>query len=210
MRITVFGATGKTGKHIVEQALAAGHEVVAFARTPAKLGIQHARLSIVQGDIHDAAHVAQAVAGSGAVIAALSPSRADKVKGIVSVGARNIVAAMKQHGVRRLVFSTGAGVQDPQDRPTLMHKAIGFLLKKIAGDVLADSLRGIQTVRESGLDWTITRAPMLTDAPRGEYRVGYIGGEMKRTLARASFADFMLRQLADNGHLRQMPAASDR
>jgi putative NADH-flavin reductase len=210
MRVTVFGATGRTGKHVVEQALAAGHEVVAFARTPSKLGMQHERLRVVQGDIHDAAKVATAIAGSDAVIAALSPSRADKVKDIVSTGARNIVAGMKQHGVRRLIFSTGAGVPAPQDQPTLFGKVMGVLLKTISGDVLADSLQGVQTVRESGLDWTIARAPMLTDGPKtGKVWTGYVGKEMGRTLARANFAGFMVRQLSENGYLRQMPALSD-
>jgi putative NADH-flavin reductase len=210
MKVTIFGATGKTGRYLVEQALAAGHDVVAFARTPSKLPLHHERLIVVQGDIHDAECVAQAIAGADAVIAALSPSRSDKVKDTMSVGAQNIVAAMKKHGVRRLVFSTGAGVPAPQDQPTPFGRIMGFLLKVMARDILEDSLRGVQSVRESGLDWTIVRAPMLTNGPKtGRVRVGYVGKEMRRTLSRANFADFMLRQLADTTYLQQMPLVTD-
>jgi putative NADH-flavin reductase len=51
MRLTVFGSTGAIGKQLVEQALTAGHQVVAFARNPSKLNVRHERLTIVQGEL---------------------------------------------------------------------------------------------------------------------------------------------------------------
>ena len=75
MKVVVFGASGKTGVHVVEQALAAGHDVTAFVRTPAKLTIQHPNLSVFQGDVMNAEQVDQAIAGQDAVISALGPSR---------------------------------------------------------------------------------------------------------------------------------------
>lgn len=209
MKLTIFGATGRTGVHLVQQALAAGHEVTAFVRSPEKMTIQHDELRVVQGDVFDAAQVATAVAGADAVLSGLGP-----VKGgpdnVMAVSARNIVAGMQQHGVRRLIWSTGAGVADPQDRPTLINKLIGILLKLFSGSVLEDSLRGVEVIKQSDLDWTIVRGPMLTDgAHTGNYKATYVGPEMNRTLARANFADFMLSQVDDDAWLRKMPAVSD-
>lgn len=60
MKLTVFGGTGRTGQLVVEQALAAGHEVIVLARNPEKVAIQHPALEIVQGDVQDAAAVERA------------------------------------------------------------------------------------------------------------------------------------------------------
>lgn len=95
MRITVFGATGKTGKLLVRQALEQGHDIVALARNAAKMDIQSPRLQVVQGDIQNAHAVAQAIAGSDAVISVLGPtSNAPDLK--VSQGMQNILAGMRQ------------------------------------------------------------------------------------------------------------------
>ena len=102
MRITVFGGTGPTGLLLVEQALAEGHDVVAFARTPSKLP-RHERLSVVEGQLDDSEKVSAAVAGSEAVLSLLGPGiNAAGVPPLVA-GSRSIVAAMHEHGVRRLV-----------------------------------------------------------------------------------------------------------
>lgn len=79
MKLAIFGATGKTGRVLVEQALAAGHEVTAFVRDLSKLTLGHERLSLVQGDVFDAARVEEAVAGKDAVISVLGrrPARTE-------------------------------------------------------------------------------------------------------------------------------------
>ena len=68
MKLVIFGAAGRTGRHLVQQALTAGHEAVAFVRTPAKLSLQHERLTVVQGDVTDTAAVARATDGADAVL----------------------------------------------------------------------------------------------------------------------------------------------
>ena len=209
MRLTIFGPTGRTGRHLVQQALAAGHELTAYARTPSKLDLHHERLAVIQGDVYEAEKVAAAVAQADAVLSVLGPTRHGP-KDVMAVGLQNIVAGMKQHGLRRLIVTTGAGVPAPQDRPTLINNIISFLLKLISPDVLADSLRGIQIVRDSGLDWTVVRAPMLVENPKvTNYHVGFLGPKMGRTLSRANFADFMLKQLEADTYLHQMPLVTN-
>jgi len=210
LNITIFGSTGGTGQQLVRIALERGHEVTAFARTPKKLEVQHSHLTPVEGDIRDAEAAALAIKDADAVISAIGPTPGSP-DDLMAKAAQNIVSGMKAHNVRRLVWSTGAGVKAPQDEPTLMHKAISFLLRLISKDVLENSLRGAETIQNSNLDWTIARAPMLTNECRKQgYQASFVGPGMGRTLSRENFAEFML-DLAENAEwVQQMPAASDK
>jgi putative NADH-flavin reductase len=210
MKIVVFGASGGTGVQIVQQALAAGHEVTAFVRTPARLTVQHPKLTAFQGDVLDADQVARAIQGQEAVISALGPSR-PPVPGMMKTAAENIVSAMKRHGVRRLISTTGAGVRDPKDQPKLSDKVIKTLLGLLSAEVLRDSENNVNAIRLQGkdLDWTIVRFPMLTDGPRtGKYRVGYIGKNSGSRISRADGADFIVKELAEAKYVGEAPVIS--
>ena len=76
MRLTLFGATGRTGQHLLEQALAAGHEVTVLARDPSKVKSQNARLKTLTGNVQNTAQVEQAIADSECVISVLGPTEA--------------------------------------------------------------------------------------------------------------------------------------
>lgn len=207
MKVAIFGASGQTGRQLVEQALAHGHEVTAFVRDPARLPVRHERLRVVQGDVQDAGKVEEAVAGQDAVLSALGPAK--PAFNSMTLGARHILAAMKRHGVRRLVTLTGAGVPDPHDRPKLIDRFIRFLLKRINPEVLADAQRHADQVRASDVDWTIGRVGRLTNGPRtGNVRVGWVGVGTRPFISRADAAAFMLEQLKDAAHLRQAPMIS--
>jgi putative NADH-flavin reductase len=208
MNLTLFGATGKTGRHLLEQALAQGHIVTVLARSPAKLAQRPDRLIVIQGDIREAAKVAQAVAGAEAVLSVLGPT-SNKPELAVSQGMDTILAAMRQHGVRRLIQSAGAGVRDPHDTPTLVHAFFGGLTRLLSPNVVADMAQVVDKVRHSGLDWTIVRVPMLTDDPAtGRVRSGYVGKDIGTRLARADLAAFMLKQLDTMTYVGQAPAIS--
>ena len=210
MKLTIFGSTGGTGLHLVRKALERGHEVTAFTRTPTKLDLRHSKLSVIEGDVREPEAVSSAIREADAVISAIGPTPGSPVD-LMTKAAQNIVSGMKAHNVRRLVWSAGAGVKAPQDEPTLMHKAISFLLKLISKDVLENSLRGVEIVRSSGLDWTVARAPMLTDEGRKQgYQASFVGQGMGRTLSRENFAEFMLELVENAEWLQQMPAASDK
>lgn len=209
MKITVFGGTGKTGKHVVEQALAAGHEVSLLARSPGKISIQNPRLHVIQGDIQDPAQVLEAVNGADAVISALGPTT-NKPLLEVSKGMTNILAAMRQKGVKRLIVTAGAGVRDPLDQPKLIDNAIVLALKLLNGNVYEDMRQAVEQVKASELDWTIVRAPMLTDDPAtGKVRAGGVGKDIGTRLSRADFAAFLLQQVSDLTWSRKAPAVSN-
>ncbi|MGF1473025.1 MAG: NAD(P)-dependent oxidoreductase [Rubrobacteraceae bacterium] len=208
MRLVVFGASGRTGRPLVQQALEAGHEVTAFVRDASKLGMGHERLEIVEGDVRDPAKVREAVGGADAVLSVLGHTKSS-TKDVQAAGTENIVAAMRASGVRRLVSLTGAGVRDPKDEPKLFDRAITTLLKLVQKDVLQDAESHARTIEESGLEWVIVRGPMLTEGEkRGEYRVGYVGRNSGTKISRADVADFMLQQTEEDTYLGQKPMIS--
>lgn len=208
MRLAVFGATGRTGRLVVERALETGYGVVAFARDASKLGVKHERLSVVEGDVLDGDRVDAAVSEADVVLVALGHAKGSP-ENVQTEGARRIVEAMRRHGVRRLVSLTGAGVRDEKDRPKLVDRTIVALLARLQPAALEDARRHVEVIRESGLDWTVVRVPRLTDGPRtGQYRVGYVGRESGTKVSRADVAEFMVAQVGDEAWIRRMPVVS--
>ena len=209
MQLAIFGGTGKTGRLVVEQALAAGQHVTVLARNPAKLTTQNPNLRIVQGDVQDPAQVLAAITGADAVISALGPT-SNKPLFEVSKGMNNIIAAMRQAGVKRLIVTAGAGVREEMDQPKLADKLIVRALKLFNGNVYSDMLRVVEQVKASGLDWTVVRAPMLTDDPAtGHVRAGGVGKDIGTRLSRADFAAFLLAQVNNPQWVGKAPAISN-
>lgn len=208
MKIAVFGATGRSGLPFVEQALAQGHTVVALARSPEKMTIKNDRLQVVKGEITDPATVANIIAGTDAVVSLIGHTK-DTPRDMQAKAAQNMIAAMKQHGVKRVIIMTGAGVRHEGDQPKFFDNVMGFLLKTLNGDVLQDSIHYADAIRNSGLDWTVVRVPMLVEgAATGNLRVG-MAGSIGPRLVRADGATFILKQLAEPAYIGKAPAISN-
>jgi len=202
MNLAIFGATGGTGRPLVEQALAAGHHLTVLVRTPASLSIQHERLRVVPGDVRQADQVAAVVAGQDAVLSALGPRERGPVD-LCTVAMANILAAMERHGVRRLVALSAYGARDSHDR-TLYN----FLLWRMQQEKMRDKERMEELIARSAVDWTLVRPSFLTNGPQtGTY---HSGTDRRMTvtshIARANVAAFMLRQVTDVAYVRQAPA----
>jgi len=190
MRVIVFGATGGVGRLVVEQALAAGHIVTAVVRDPTTFTFRHALLTVVRGDVMDAATLAAPMTGQQAVFSALGPKRNEKTT-VYSIGVTHLINAMDAHKVKRLIAVTSAGVEakDP---------SFGFIYGTVMRtlflkNVYADMRRMETVVRASDTDWTLVRPPQLTDDPgRGSYRTST--GKLPRggrKIARADVAHLM-------------------
>jgi len=209
MRITIFGASGGTGRQLVQQALSAGHEVTAFVRDPAKLNVQHDCLRMVQGDVTDAAAVERAVNGAQAIVSVLNTRRETKGRPITQ-GTRNILVAMEKYDVRRLVFSAAPSARDPQDAPDLRFKLMIGLVRLLARAGYEDMVGAVQAVRASDVDWTIVRLPFPTDDPQtGHVNVGYLNKASGTRISRADAAAFMLEEVQEGRYLRKAPVISN-
>ena len=204
MKIVIFGATGRTGIRLVEQALAQEHDVTAFVRNPSKLNIKNKKLSVVQGDVTNPEQVQVAVEGKDAVLSALGLSKSSP-KTVCSHGMRNIIAAMKKHGARRLVCESAFGAGDTKN-----HGIYTKLLWLIIKDIMEDKNKMEDIVKNSNLDWIVVRPTILTNGPKtGNYKGGLdIEFGIIPKISRADVADFMLRQIGEDRFLHKIPVVS--
>lgn len=200
-KILVLGATGGTGRSLVEQAVGAGFSVTALVRSPDKLPPGTVR--VVTGDLTtDSAALHAAVSGQDAVISTLGVGQSFKSGHLISQSAPVIVAAMREHGVRRLVFTSAFGVGPTRrDTPMLPRVFIATLLR----DVYKDKQAGEQAILTSDLDWTIVYPVGLTNGPRtGRYQVGErLSLKGFPRISRADVAEFLLRQVEDRSYIRK-------
>jgi putative NADH-flavin reductase len=203
MRVLVFGASGKTGREVVRQALARGYTVTAFVRETARLPLAHTNLRLITGQITDPSAIAKAVSGHTAVISTLGVGRPLAHDPAVIDGIRAIARASEHASIERLVYLSFIGVQDSRD-------AAGFVLKRLATTLLrhevADHEVKEAAIVKSFVDWTIVRPPMFTN---GRLTAAYRVGEDIRArsplplMSRADVADFMVRQVTDAAFIRK-------
>jgi len=164
MNITVFGATGGTGRHVVAQALDAGHQVTAVVRDPARLAVPPREgLTVFTARLDDRATVLRAVTDADAVVDALG-DHGNRPTTFRADTARVVTAAMRDAGVRRLVVISASGAHTTGDSlpiRLLVKPVLGWFLRHHFADMRAME----DVVRASGLDWTIVLPPQLTDRP---------------------------------------------
>lgn len=209
MRVAVFGGTGHIGRRLVELVLADGHEVVALARNPGKLDAREG-LRVVPASLDDPTAVAEVIRGADVVLSVLGPgARADEMPSLVA-GYRHIVAAMHEHGVRRLVLLGTPSITDPYDgkewRVSLMVRGIRRF-RPFAYDAITEIGR---LVRDSGLQWTIVRIPLLTNnSGDGQVHVRMVGGGGGAFVSRQNAAAYFHRQLTGAAQVGRAPLISD-
>ncbi len=217
MKIAVFGATGRTGHPLVEQAVERGHEVVAFVRDTTGLSSSvrnDDRVSIVEGDAYTGADVERAIAGDGDPVDAVVSVLAQNAEGpddLLTEAGRHMLAAMDKHSVDRFVTLVGAGVREEGESVSLGGRMMGVLLKLLARSVLEDARDQVELVRDSDTRWTVVRGPRLTeDAHTGEFRHGTdLSLGMRDTVGRANVAAFILDCLEDDLYVHEMPKIAD-
>ena len=205
MNIVIFGATGVTGRCLVEQALSEGYTVTAFARNPLALPTRHASLSSVSGDVFQKASVEKAVANQDAVLSTIGGydrlrvalSGHPRQRGLCTIGTSNILDAMKKSGVTRLICLSAWGIGDSRDRVPVVFKYIIFPL--LMKEEYADKEAQEQLIQQSPIDWTIIRPSRLTNGQRtGNYRMrSALEFSLRSSISRADVADCMLKQLTD-------------
>jgi uncharacterized protein YbjT (DUF2867 family) len=206
MKLVIFGSTGSVGRHIVAQARDAGHVVTGFSRRD-NAGDAAARPDrLVRGDVLDPFAVLEAVAGQDAVLVAVGAGRKG---GVRARGTANVIAAMRHHGIRRLVCQSTLGAGESVGNLNFYWKYVMF------GALLRPAFKDHQEqealVRASGLDWTIVRPAAFTDGPiGGAYVHGFAPDVRDLTfdISRADVARFMLEQADNRGYLHSTPGLS--
>jgi putative NADH-flavin reductase len=215
MKLTIVAATGGTGRQLLEQAVAAGHQVTAVVRNPTGLSGDVRTVVADLADV-DPAVLESAVEGADAVLSGLGP-RSRSEAGIASRGTRAIVQAMQATGVRRIVVVSAAPIgtvpSPGRPKPPRHDPGDGFLMRHLFSRVAkalfrehyADLALMEDILRDSGLDWTVLRPPRLTQGPlTGRYRTAY-GRNLRGgwSVSRADVAQLVLRVLDQPGTIKQ-------
>lgn len=196
MKLFVIGATGRTGREIIHQALEKGHQVTAFVRSPEKISEKNQNLKILKGNSTDENQLVEALRNHDAVISALGPTEPFKPSSLLHDSAVATTHAMNKAGVKRLVVLSAAA-----HFPGFFNRIARYFLR----NHMRDSHEMEEIVQESGLEWTIARPPRLTQKEDLSYRsredappkLGFV-------VARKAVASFMLDSIEKNKHLRKV------
>ena len=202
MKLLVLGGTGGTGRHLVQQALDANHEVTVLVRDRARISTQHPRLQIVIGDASDTSAIAEAAKGKDAVLSALGRGYSFRSQHLMARCVPCMIEGMRAAGIKRLVFTSAFGVGDTYADAPLVPK---IFFNTLLRGIYADKLIGERAIRSSDLDWTIVQPSQMTNGPlRQQYRSGeHVPMKGTTQISRADTAHFILRCLNDPSTVRK-------
>jgi putative NADH-flavin reductase len=207
MKIALFGATGKTGRLVLDRLLSRGHVITVLVRTPARIDIQHPNLHIQKGDALVAEDVTNCVRGQDAVVSTLG-SRSLKPDPICSVAASTITSAMTQVGVKRFVSLSGVALGE---KPGFVMTIIRQLLLK---NIYADALEADGIIQRTDHDWTIVRPYRMTEGPATQkYQIStepFPSPIFIRLTSRPDVVDFITRVTQEGTYPRQVAYLSTR
>jgi len=196
VKLFVIGATGRTGREIFKQALARGHHVTAFVRSPESITLKNERLTVLKGNAMDENQLFNAMQNHDAVLSALGPRKPFKPSSLLHDSALAITRAMNRSGVKRLLVLSAAA-----HFPGIPNRIVSLILR----NHMRDSRAMEQVVQASGLDWTIARPPRLTEEDYATYRSREDAApKMGFSLSRKAVAAFMLDAIEQQKHFRKI------
>jgi putative NADH-flavin reductase len=199
--IAVLGATGATGRHVVARALRSGHDVVALVRRAGSFAATPHLREVVWADILDPAPLVGALRGVDVVISVLGGADARPTT-VCTDAIHTLLGAMSATGVDRLIVVSAHGVLETHDR-SLYARAVW----RGVGEKMADKETMEPLVVASGMNWTIVRPPMLTNAREaGRYQAGdRLAIRLWHSIGRADLADFLVREAETGEFVRRYP-----
>jgi len=196
VKLFVIGATGRTGREIFKQALARGHHVTAFVRSPESITLKNERLTVLKGNAMDENQLFNAMQNHDAVLSALGPRKPFKPSSLLHDSALATTRAMNRSGVKRLLVLSAAA-----HFPGIPNRIVSLILR----NHMRDSRAMEQVVQASGLDWTIARPPRLTEEDYATYRSREDAApKMGFSLSRKAVAAFMLDAIEQQKHFRKI------
>lgn len=207
MNICIFGADGRTGVEVVNYTKSKGHDVTAFVYGDNSNKFFPENIKILKGDILNYEDVRSAVSGSDAVISVVGHIKNSdprmQTKGII-----NIINAMNNSNIRRLISLTGTGVRIDDDKPSIMDIFLNFIVKLVDLERIKDGIEHAKEIEKSGLDWTILRVLKLSNSQKeGKYNLTE-HGPAELTSPRKKVAKIMV-DLVDSGDfINKMPVSS--
>lgn len=207
MNITVFGASGKIGNAFIRQALEAGHRVNAYARDPSRLTFAHANLRISKGEMYEYENIKAVIKEADVVISVMGPPLKRNYIGMpLLTGYKNIIAAMKETGIKRFITLATPSVKFNLDVPSFATVFPGIIAKLFLTKPYKEIVEIGALTRLSDLDWTIVRIIAPSDKPAtGKVNVSFGDKKLKLSISRADIASFILKEAEQAKYIRSMP-----
>ncbi len=208
MNITIFGADGRTGIPLVEEALSHGHLVCAFVRAEQSVSLFPPNVRVVVGDILNREFVLSAVQGSNAVVSVIGHiSHSDPF--LQTKGIQNVVDCMNECSVTRIISLTGTGVRISGDTPSLFDRIANFFVEHIDPERVTDGREHAQVLKRSNLEWTIFRVLKLgKENPTKKEYTATEHGPARGAISRTAVAHAILDALETRTYIAQMPVLS--
>jgi putative NADH-flavin reductase len=206
MRVLIIGASKGIGLETTRQALDAGHDVRALARSATAIAISNPSLEKMRGNALKTEDVEAALVGMGVVIQTLGVGLGELFRPVhlFSDATRVLISAMKRQDIKRLICVTGFGAGDSRASISCLQR-LPFQI--VFGRAYDDKSLQEQLIKESELDWTIARPGVLTSGPRtGQYQILSEASQWRNgIISRADVAEFLVRQIGDQTYIHKAP-----
>jgi putative NADH-flavin reductase len=203
MKVIVFGSSGKVGTKVVNGLLEKNHQVTAFVYGNNPF-VESSNLKIIIGNVKNEAEVKEAVRGNEAVLSALG-SWGTSSKDILSSGIINIINAMKEENISRIVSLTGTDAFLPDEKPNYLRNMSHTLLSLFAKKIMLDGEIHAEKLAESGLDWTIIRSPVMNNKEPQDYELNTKPCLPVETINRHAVAESMVEVLEQKLFVQESP-----
>jgi putative NADH-flavin reductase len=210
MRVLIIGASKGIGLETTRQALEAGHDVRALARSATAIAISNPNLEKMRGNALKTEDVEAALVGVDVVIQTLGVGLGELFRPVhlFTDATRVLIQAMKSQGIKRLICVTGFGAGDSRASISCLQR-LPFQI--VFGRAYDDKSLQEKLIKESELDWTIARPGVLTSGPRtGHYQILSEASQWRNgIISRADVAEFLVRQIGDQTYIHKAPVLID-
>lgn len=208
MKLLILGATGPTGRHLVDLALHSGDSVTALVRNPETVGDLADKVTSVKGDATSHHDIAAAAVGHDAIVSALGRGNSIRADGLFTRASNAVIGAAGEVGVSRLVWLSSFGVGYTFDESSTAQKAI---YRTLLRSIYADKEIADERIRSSALDWTVVYPTRLTHGPaQGTYSAGdHLPMKGNPTISRADVAAFMHQAVHGSEWIHRSPVITD-
>lgn len=208
MKVLIIGASGKAGNAIVKKALSKDLELVAYVRSPEKLNHIKGNIKVIKGDIKDIIALSKAMYGIDTVISCVGAM--DNSPGQVELfrsGMENIVLAMKNKGIKRLISINGALTKLSTDKVGLYLKMMRWIIPKLVPEMVNSNKAQYDVISHSDLDWTVIRAGKFVDRQTtGKIKISTSKQSgFNISVSKTGLANFVISQIVDIKYIKKSP-----
>ncbi|GAA4316307.1 SDR family oxidoreductase [Mucilaginibacter gynuensis] len=204
IKVAVIGGTGKAGKYIIKELISQGYSIKMLLKRPhLRAQFEHPQIQFTEGNMADAETARALIKDCTAVISAIGQRQDEPL--ISALATTNIIAAMKEYGIKRYILITGITMDVPGDTKNTYTQAMTDFMKKSYPEIVADKQRVLDILNNSDIDWTIVRLPVIKQTDeRGKLLVDLhdCPGE---SISTANLAAFLVQQITDTGYIGKAP-----